>query len=63
MVQIEEEKEVEVKAEEKMPGEEDGGEIGVEVLVMGGNTEVDVIEEGETSGAVGGMEVVLDSQV
>ena len=63
MVQIEEEKEVEVKAEEKMPGGEDGGEIGVEVLVMGGNTEVDVIEEGETSGAVGGMEVVLDSQV
>lgn len=62
-MQIEEEKEVEVKVEEKMPGGEGGGEIGVEVLVMGGNTEVDVIEEGETSGAVGGMEVVLDSQV
>ena len=62
MVQIEQEEGGEEAGGQVLGGEDDG-EIGVEVVVMTGNREVDVIEEGETSGAAGNMEVVLDSQV
>jgi len=62
VVQIEQEEGGEEAGEQVLGGEDDGG-IGVEVVVMAGNREIDVIEEGETSGAAGNMEVVLDSQV
>ena len=62
MVQIEQEEGGEEAGGQMLGGEDDGG-IGVEVVVMTGNREVAVIEEGETSGAAGNMEVVLDSQV
>lgn len=63
VVQMEQEEEGGMKAEGNMQDGEDDGGIGVEIVVVGGNKEVDVIEAGETSGTMGNMEVVLDSQV